>query len=578
MRKSEKLFFVFIIIILIPSIIFAYKAYRSIGDKRDTLLLKERVQINDILNKISEKTEEELFNREKVESVRPYYEYSYYFTPEGLASNNFFMQQSPLSFVSDDKLIMGYFQIDDKKSLTTPYFFYEPNVDSTVKDPEYKRQFLNIVKSKAYSTLIEELNSISPAPIKTDTQSFIVQQNYADIQNVYQMINEIPASSRSNWGNKNQDLQVENAERDAVRYYPIQYLYKKGGVFAYRKVIVKNRTYIQGYVINLVHLTDNILQRFISKNTPDNFSIYSRPLKSKRYYYASTSISGKLNFIKFYVYKNNNDYIDTVIKEEFLEYYISALALFTIIFLGCIFIHRTIKSEAEINRKKEDFVSAVTHELKSPLTSIRMYSEMLHDDMVKDGDKKKVYYNHMLKESERLTRLIDNVLDFSKIENNKKVFNMVRGSLKDLFLELCEKYKNNLNIAGFIFTYEIDDVKELTFDKDAMTQVFINLIDNAVKYSTSSKQKEIYVKLYENQDNIFFEITDKGIGMPRGEHKTIFNKFYRIENELTRTSKGSGIGLSIVKEYVKAHGGTIEAESKEGDGAKFKITLPKNLK
>ena len=222
------------------------------------------------------------------------------------------------------------------------------------------------------------------------------------------------------------------------------------------------------------------------------------------------------------MYKKDNSYIDSIINEETIKYYVITFVLFSIILAGCTFIYKTIRSEAEINQKKGDFISAVTHELKTPLTSIRLYSEMLSDDMVKDEQKRKIYYDYMLKESERLTRLINNVLDFSKIENNKKVFQMENGGLNELLIELSEKYKNNLKLAGFEFSYDIDNIKEVAFDKDAITQVFINLLDNAVKYSAASDEKKIDVRLSESSDKIIFEVIDKGIGIPKGEQRAIF--------------------------------------------------------
>jgi signal transduction histidine kinase len=427
---------------------------------------------------------------------------------------------------------------------------------------------------------LKELGSSAKVPLKTVSQSAVIQQSFENVEDIYNILSrdspekfkftkEIEIKNLR----ENVNRQVVQNQLDVVKYYPIQYLYKKGGLFAFRKVTAIKRIYIQGYMINLVYLTDNILRGFISKNTPDNFSIYSYPLNDKTPY-ASASISDKLDFIKLYVYKNDNSYIDSIIKEETIKYYVITFVLFTIILVGCTFIYKTIKSEAQINQKKGDFISAVTHELKTPLTSIRLYSEMLFDDMVKEEQKKKVYYEYMLKESERLTRLINNVLDFSKIENNKKVFQMEKGGLNELLIELCEKYKNNLKVAGFEFSYEINDIKDVSFDKDAITQVFINLLDNAVKYSSASDEKKIDVRLYEAQDKIIFEVVDKGIGIPKSEQKAIFEKFHRIENELTRTSKGSGIGLSIVKAYIKAHGGKIEVFSKEKEGSRFRITLP----
>ncbi len=590
MRRSEKLFFVFVAIILIPSMIFAYNAYSSLEEKRETLLIKERLQIENILNQISEKTEKELLAREKVETRRPYYEYSYYFTPESVVSNDLVLQQSPLSKFPEDKLIVGYFQIDNKKKLTSPFFFGDELENEMVESLDKKQQFLKLIEAKAYPTLLKEMEITRTNPFKVVNQSAGVQMNYEKIIDIYRIVRSgapyinIVGPKKFSFPKKDvlkrslKKLTRHNKKRlfDIIHYHPIQYLYKDGGLFAFRKVVIKQKVYIQGYMLNISYLINEILSKFISENTPKNFSIYTQKLKNIEPF-ASASISDNLNFIKLFVYKNDNSLIDSIIEKETIKYYSSTFALFSIIFVGFAFIFQTIRSESEINRKKSDFISAVTHELKTPLTSIRMYSEMLLDNMVTDEAKKARYYKFMVKESERLTRLIDNVLDFSKIENNNKVFNMEDGNLSELMLDLCEKYKNNLQLSGFEFIVDINDVSNATFDRDAITQVFINLLDNAVKYSSASALKSIRVSLNESHNRIILEIADKGIGIPKNAQKTIFDKFFRVENEMTRTSKGAGIGLSIVKEYVKAHGGTIDISSKEKRGTRFIISLPKSF-
>lgn len=585
MRKSEKFFFLFVAIILIPSIIFAYKAYRMIANNTETLLLKERLQIDSVLSQISEKTEEELLAREYREGKRPYYEYSYYYNPEGTDSIDD-LRKSPISEFPEDKLILGYFQIDDDKNLTTPFLLNDEHAEEIISDYEYKKKFLQLVNSKAYPTLLKEmLLSSKPGvnPFKPREQSHLVQLKYENVKEIFNMINSKPSDAfdftkklEHRTANKKLAKKPIKSMFEVVKYYPIRYLYQSGSVFAFRRVEASKKTLIQGYMINIVYLVDNILRKFIAANTPDNFSIFASPVEGKELF-ASASISNKLDFIKLYVYKNDNSHIDSIIRDETRKYIVSTLSLFVLLLVGCGFIFRMIRSEAYINQKKSDFISAVTHELKTPLTSIRLYSEMLKDDMIKDDAKKKVYYNYMLKESERLTRLINNVLDFSKIENNKKVFNISAGDLRTHLLELCEKYESNLKLSGFKFTYDICDVGSVRFDRDAITQVFINIVENAVKYSAKSDTKEIDVKLFNDNGKVALEIKDKGIGIAKNQQKAIFEKFYRIENELTRTSTGSGIGLSIVKEYVKAHKGTLEVVSRENEGAKFRILLPKSV-
>lgn len=252
----------------------------------------------------------------------------------------------------------------------------------------------------------------------------------------------------------------------------------------------------------------------------------------------------------------------------FLLTLIVALMLF-----GAVMISRDISRESETNRLKTEFVNNISHELKTPLTLIRLYGETLQRKENLTNAEKKECYEIITKESERLSHLINNVLDFSRIDMGRKEFNLKKGYLQDVIRDTLESYRYHLEKKGFIINRDIDgDIPEMNFDGDAIASVLINLLSNAMKFSPW--EKEVTIKLFRDDCNIVLQVADKGIGISKKEIPKIFERFYQSENHGISEAKGSGLGLTLVKHIVEAHGGRIEVESEQGKGSTFSMILP----
>jgi len=240
---------------------------------------------------------------------------------------------------------------------------------------------------------------------------------------------------------------------------------------------------------------------------------------------------------------------------------------------GFISLYRLGLSQINLARQQQDFVSAVSHELKTPLTSIRMYGEMLKEGWA-DAEKQQSYYEFIHDESERLSRLISNVLQLANITRNEPQFDLKPIGVGELMSITESKITSQVERAGFRLEFKLaDDVEQATInvDDDCFTQIIINLVDNAIKFSRNAKVKAIEISSKRISDKrISFSVRDFGPGIPRDQMKKIFQLFYRSESELTRETVGTGIGLAIVKQLTMAMNGSVDLVNAE-PGAEFRI-------
>jgi signal transduction histidine kinase len=255
--------------------------------------------------------------------------------------------------------------------------------------------------------------------------------------------------------------------------------------------------------------------------------------------------------------------------------HISFLILGGLSFLlgGGIFLtYRNVSKEMALARLKSDFVSNVSHELRTPLALIRLYAETLELGRLTGPSKHQEYYSIIRKESERLTALINNILDFSRIEAGRKEYDFRETDMCELVRNTLESYRYQIEQNGFTFEEKIAEVPPLNVDREAMARSLVNLVNNALKYSQD--RKHIRVNLYREDGTVKLEVVDQGIGIPANEQHRIFEKFYRVGDPLVHNTKGSGLGLSLVQHIARAHGGDVVVESTPGAGSKFTITLP----
>ena len=198
---------------------------------------------------------------------------------------------------------------------------------------------------------------------------------------------------------------------------------------------------------------------------------------------------------------------------------------------------------------------------------------MLEKDWIKSKDKLSEYYSNMRQESERLSRLIENVLDFSRIQRGRKKFTFKLGDINKCVTDVIEMMRPYAEQKGFTIKSELGDCGQISFDSDAVTQIVVNLLDNAVKYARNAEDKTIIVRTQNDKNFTLIEIEDHGPGIPHRQQKKIFEQFYRIGAEATRETTGSGLGLALVKKFAQAHNGSVEIINVRPTGAVFRIAL-----
>ena len=254
----------------------------------------------------------------------------------------------------------------------------------------------------------------------------------------------------------------------------------------------------------------------------------------------------------------------------------STVVIAAVFLAGFIALYRLGMSQIRLARQQQDFVSAVSHELKTPLTSIRMYGEMLKEGWA-DENKQQQYYEYIHDESERLTRLISNVLQLAKITRSDPEFDLQAVTVGELMSQIESKIVSQVERAGFDLAIERDadsDQASLSIDGDCFAQIVINLVDNAIKFSRDANDKAIRISANVTNDRrVTFSVRDFGPGIPKDQLQKIFKLFYRTESELTRETVGTGIGLAIVHQLVTVMKGRIDVINRE-PGAQFNVSFP----
>lgn len=252
------------------------------------------------------------------------------------------------------------------------------------------------------------------------------------------------------------------------------------------------------------------------------------------------------------------------------EYLLITLTL-TIMIAGTMFLLYASQKERRANQLKSDFISNVSHELKTPLSLIRMFGELLALGKLKSPDKAKEYAEIITRESERLTRLIDNVLDFARMERGRSAYDFQLGNLREVVERSLDVYRHRLEREGFKLVTKIDaDLPPTMIDENAMTLLLLNLLENAVKYG----KEEIAVYLTRVGGHLRLVVGDQGPGIPADEHRKIFERFYRTRQARQTAARGSGIGLALVKHIAEAHGGSVMVDSEPGKGAALIVDVP----
>ena len=301
--------------------------------------------------------------------------------------------------------------------------------------------------------------------------------------------------------------------------------------------------------------------------------VYGQPIsRSSKYFYEARFPNTLYKWILQIVPRNYTELEMGVSNQRRtnLFFIISSMSL---IFISLAIILVTWQRDRQLRKLKEDFISNVSHELKTPLSLIRMFSEMLVMGRVKNDQKKIEYYRIIHYESDRMSRLIANLLDFANLVRGIEYRHFEMTNIEQLVAKALEAYRVEIQKEGFQLTLHSDpDIADFYADPNAITMAFLNLLDNSVKYS--GEQKRIDVTISRNNGFVDLSVADKGVGIQESEQQKIFDKFYRGSDPSIRRIRGSGIGLAITKHVAEMHDGEILVKSEPGKGSTFTLKIP----
>lgn len=264
--------------------------------------------------------------------------------------------------------------------------------------------------------------------------------------------------------------------------------------------------------------------------------------------------------------------LEKLVRQRTLNNLYLLIALDIVLIIAVVLAYRSIKREVQLAQNKSDFVSNVSHEIRTPLALISMFAETLLMDRVKSEEKKHEYYTIITKETQRLSGIVNKILNFSQTEAGKKNLHIAPLDLSAQVEEVLNTYDFHLKNKGFVYTRELPGGILVQADKEALTETMINLIDNAIKYSPDHKELNINTGIDKAMG--WVAIQDQGIGISKSDQKHIFDKFYRVSSGDLAKSPGTGLGLSLVKQLVEKQQGKISVKSEQGRGTTFTIYFP----
>ncbi len=349
-----------------------------------------------------------------------------------------------------------------------------------------------------------------------------------------------------------------------------------GQVFLVRDIQIENRHFLQGFQLNENKLIEEV-KKSASRLKRKGMSFELPQTKNGGTENENAAYTAVLVFDFGELVLNLMEIDPAWIAEQISQlrhWYFGIISIVLLaVTLALASLWLSTRAQLKLAQKKDDFISAVSHELRTPLTSIRMYSEMLEKNWVKSEDKLAEYYGSMRQESERLSRLIENVLDFSRIQKGRKKYTFSLGDINECIADVIEMMKPYATQNGFSIKTELGQIGQTAFDRDAVTQIVVNLVDNAIKYARNAEDKTITVRTRSDDRFILIEVEDHGPGVPHRLRHKVFEQFFRTEAEATRETTGTGLGLALVKKFAQAHNGFVEIITAKPSGAIFRVTL-----
>ena len=378
---------------------------------------------------------------------------------------------------------------------------------------------------------------------------------------------------------------LENSKSDNPQVQKSTFVFEKHDVLVLLMPLDRNNVGDQReFLSSLLRISDltKAIDVYVTENRPPGISVLLRSILSDKIIFGDSDITeGKPIITDFFpenfppwrveIYQSKGDGSGFFLYKNI--FFWTILAMLFILFFGSGLIIRTIIHDVNLLNLKSEFIASVSHEFKTPLTSIGAILERLVSGDVKDPDKTQEYYGILSHDAERLKRLVKNVLDFTKIEEGKREYKLVSTDIIKLVQKEVDCFEKENRIAGFRVGIKTDDnIPPVFADEEAMSQALHNILDNAAKFS--GQEKKINVEVIRKQDIIEIAVSDRGIGIPENEQKKIFDKFYRGKQASSVSPTGTGLGLTLVKHIMDAQGGDVIVRSQPGEGSCISLILP----
>ncbi len=560
------------------------------------------------------------------EDARPFTHYRFLYVPDDQTAGSLGLSRSPLAAVQPRQGVAAWFQIDPDGSLHTPHEpddmnqavelgawkpmmcalypqvvlqdelaplwdvlgVQEKQADMFAAVPEQQSKLephLNqqaLVRKKSSKRELRSSKQIQASPVQAVQFSNSLDNRYNQFvmqNNDYDTLTEtVPMKQGQALAQNMQEIAAQRQQAStSVTVSPLRsYQLASDRLVLVRSVETEDGLFHQGLLVHLSSFQEGLLKTIdLAPAIAERCSFYWGEYQSSEQddvFVSRHQFAEPFTDIQLQVVIRSLPYSDRGGPEMVL--WLTAIFI-TVFFCACFAVERSVATMYRFAQRRQDFVAAVSHELKTPLTSIRLYAEMLREGMVTDRNKQQEYYETIHGESERLSRLIGNVLEFAQLERGQQTGALHVGSVTPVLENALQIMQQPLRAAGFTVEQRIEnEVPSCTFDTDALTQILVNVIDNAIKFSKESAEKRLIVSVTaQGKNGVILSVRDCGPGVPQEHLSSVFEAFYRGERELTRRTKGTGIGLALVQSLMQRMGGACTAQNHPEGGFELQLTL-----
>lgn len=596
MNRLKLLFTFLFLVIAIPVAILLVNSYKHFQTESQYAYKEQAYFILQMLN-------QRIYDDLAVEEQRSYSEYRFIRAVPIIGGEEVTISKlAELPIRSHYGGMIGYFQLDPDGGMHTPVLpdgiLEKIPVEDRSKREIIRDSILNVLsqlgihneglsRNQVQASTQDSLDKLYGKNLKlavklNDTKKF--QRRYEQSSQTESFLFDVESarirriSENGKMEDSEDSIQIPNLLE--VEIDPFQAKFNNNYIVYYRNVWRNNEQFIQGYAVRLRTYLENLVLNELQFNPAEQGITLEFGTKDKAYVTFGSLANSKGELLNIALQFPLNDMVlsvhltDENSNSSYMFVVLIAIIMFVALAGGFFAVYRSTKSQILLANKRQDFVSAVSHELKTPLTAIRMYAELLQNSWVANETKRQKYYALIVNETERLSRLIQNVLNLSKLERGNWNVQFSKVNPKTILDTFVATYTQNIEKHGFDLTVTSDICNmQLTLDKDAVMQILTNVVDNSLKFARDSAYKMIALELRVSENDVYFVVRDYGPGIPQKELSHVFEEFYRVGNEMTRTTAGTGIGLSMVKKLCDMTNMKIEIEN-AGPGLRTKLHLP----